>query len=134
MEWVIILAGVGMICCVVAGKMWKKDSGGLFCIIGLIFIIIAGYILIKIPNGLPPELKADGQYKVQPLDSYTDKEGKWIVAHVLEEGGKTIDGLKPYRKIPRPKFGSNNVVIGVPMTIELKTHPSYQELIIKKDY
>lgn len=143
MKWAIIFLTIGIVSFVITGAIAenkKKISRVLFLFIacGIIFTYLGLYSYSKsysrIPNGLPVELKTDGQYEVQPVDNYADDTGKkWVVVLVLQEGGKTIEGLKPYRKIPRSKFGSNNVVIGIPMTIELKTHPSYQELIVKKD-
>ncbi len=135
--WTIIYYGLATLILLIIAAVLCRESGLIWIILLLVALSVSLLIfnVQKLPNGLPVELRADGQYEVQPVDNYVDKEGKkWVVVLVLTEGGKTIEGLKPYRKIPHSKFGCNNVIIGIPMTITLKTHESYQELIVKKDY
>lgn len=132
----ICLAGLGIVCIFIAGKSWpKKRRVGLdifLCfIIGLVFFYFAAMVFRTIPNGLPVKL-SDGEYKIQPLSNYTDKKGEeWILAHVLEKDGKIINGLKPYTKISRSRFGYTNVIIGELMTLRLITFPSQQYLVVK---
>ncbi len=131
----ICLAGVGIVCIFIAGK-WQKINGRInldifLCfIVGLIFLYFAAMFFKTIPNGLPFELP-DGEYKVQPLEYYIEKDQKWILVLVLEKNGKATDGLKPYGKISQHKFGSNNVVIGHPMDVGLHTLTSQQYLVVR---
>ena len=133
MEWMICL-GAGGVCLIVAMALVKKFNlvGWIFFVFGLMSIGLSMYSLhIKAPNGLPVELKADGLYEVRVVDVYTEKNKEWIAVQVLEEQGNTITGLKPFRKISKAKFGNNNIVIGIPMIIELETISSQQYLAVK---
>lgn len=101
---------------------------------GLIIIGVFINDLRQAPNGMPTELKADGEYQIRVVDLYTDDGEERIAVQILIEQGNTITGRLPYKYIPKSKFGNNNIIIGIPMTYELKTFASHQKLIEKKDY
>ncbi len=101
------------------------------CGIGSTFAAIE--LFVDVPNGRPPELKTDGNYEVKIVDNWMENGKGWLGVLILTEEGKTTDGQKskPYRKILQSKFQNAKIVFGIPMTIELKTLPSYQALIVK---
>ncbi len=133
----VIFITMGLISFIITGAIAENKKKSLwllflFLACGLISMYLGLESYSKIPNGLPPELKADGLYEVRIVDVYKEKDGsQWVAVQIIKEEGKTIERRLPYKKISKAKFGNANIVYGIPMTIELKTFPSQQYLAVK---
>lgn len=110
----------------------KKNIYGWFGLVaGLIFIGLSMQSLyIKVPSGLPKELTKDGVYEVRIVDTWTKDGNEWVGVLLLKEEGETDIKPSKYYRFPASRFKNKaDVVLGIPITIKLRTS---QELIVVK--
>jgi hypothetical protein len=142
MKWSIIYLGLGIIFTICAGISLAegiKNKKGyfilfLFCFIcGTIFNYLGLDSYSKIPNGLPFKLTKERNYQVQIVKEFSDEGQKWIGVLILKEEGKTDPKVPPYGKVLASFFKKEQIVYGLPITIESRTLPSRHVIIVKED-
>ena len=138
MEMIILLSLASLFLILSIWAFFKKERDvlmGLYfsCFAVVLLFLAAEKIYKNFPNGLPIDLmKKDGIYQVQIIKEFSKNGQKWIGVLVLKEEGETDPEVPPYGKILASFFKKEEIVYGLPRTIELKTLSSRRVLIMKE--